>query len=209
MARRLRRSATALAAAGALVLGAVLGAVPAQAQEHAPDEWRIRLEIVDYAFSQIGAKENGPNGYPQRYQDVDQDVRRPVEWCGVFVNWAWTKAGVPQRPSMRPAEGAPGVDQGHWATYWQKWGQQNSRWKPLADRDVEMGDAVVYGNYPSMVAHVGIVVEVSYDATGQKATHVRTVEGNVSDKVVYSKWRRLSDLNAGPGLKASGFVSPF
>ncbi|MBW4721634.1 CHAP domain-containing protein [Saccharothrix obliqua] len=207
MARRLRRTAAVVIAVGALLAGAV----PAQAQDEVADpaQWRIRQEIVDYAFSQVGAKENGPNGYPQRYQDVDPDVRRPVEWCGVFVNWAWTKAGVPERPSMRAVDGAPGVDQGHWATYWQKWGQANGRWKPIADRDVEMGDAVVYGNYPSMYAHVGVVVEVNYDRTGLKATHVRTVEGNVSDRVVYSKWRKLSDLNAGPGLRATGFVSPF
>ncbi|GAA1348004.1 CHAP domain-containing protein [Saccharothrix algeriensis] len=207
MARRLARSAAAVVAAGALLCGAV----PAQAQEEVADpaEWRVRQEIVDHAFSQVGAKENGPNGYPQRYQAVDPAVRRPVEWCGVFVNWAWTKAGVPQRPSMQAAPGAPAVDQGHWATYWQKWGRENGRWKPLADRDVETGDAIVYGNYPSMMAHVGVVVEVAYDRTGRHATHVRTVEGNVGDRVVYTKWRKLSELNAGTGLKVSGFVSPF
>ncbi|RKT53319.1 CHAP domain-containing protein [Saccharothrix australiensis] len=207
MARRLGRSASVVAAVGALLLCAA----PAWAQDDIADpaEWRVRQEIVDHAFSQVGAREDGPNGYPRRYQDIDPAVRRPVEWCGVFVNWAWTKAGVPQRPSMQAAPGAPAVDQGHWATYWQKWGQANGRWKPLAERDVEMGDAIVYGNYPSMVAHVGVVVEVNYDRTGRKATHVRTVEGNVSDRVVYTKWRKLSDLNAGAGLKVSGFVSPF
>ncbi|XVV05606.1 CHAP domain-containing protein [Actinosynnema sp. CA-248983] len=207
MSRRVARSAVGLAAVGALLFGAA----PALAQDEVvdPAEWRVRQDIVDFAFSQIGQREDGPNGYPLKYQAIDPAIRRPVEWCGIFVNWVWTKAGVEHKPSMAPAPGAPGVDQGHWATYWQKWGRQNGKWRPLSSGEAEMGDVIVYGDYPSMFAHVGVVVEVAYDRTGRHATHIRTVEGNVSDRVVYTKWRKISDLAGGAGLKVSGFVSPF
>ncbi|MCE6997675.1 hypothetical protein LZG04_23160 [Saccharothrix sp. S26] len=201
------------AALGALLAGALLaGGAPAYAQEQSlgdQAEWRIRQDIVDHALREVGRREGNGNYYPPQYQLPGQGVLRPAEWCGVFVNWAWTTGGVPDRPSMRPAPGASVLDQGHWATYWQKWGKLNGRWKDIAERDVAPGDAVVYGNYPDMHAHVGLVVEVKYDRTGRKATHVRTVEGNFGDRVVYSKLRKIEGLNAGKYLQASGFVSPF
>jgi CHAP domain len=208
MSRRVFRSALGIMTAGALLWGSA----PAYAQAVPErDEWRIRQEIVDKALAEVGAKETNyrraANLFPKRYQ-LD-GVLRPAEWCGVFAHWVWATAGVADRPSMTPAPGAPSVDQGHWATYWQKWGQGKGRWKPLESRDVEMGDVVVYGEYPAQSAHVGVVVEVHYDRSGLKATHVRTVEGNISDQVVYTRWRKVENLNAGGGRQASGFVSPF
>ena len=201
------------AALGAVLTGALLVAgAPAHAQAQPlgdQAEWRIRQEIVDHALRQVGQREGNGNYFPPQYQLAGQGVLRPAEWCGVFVNWAWTTAGVPDRPSMRPAPGASVLDQGHWATYWQKWGKTTNRWKDIAERDVAPGDAVVYGNYPDMHAHVGLVVEVKYDRTGRNATHVRTIEGNFGDRVVYSKLRKIEGLNAGKYLQASGFVSPF
>ncbi|MEV8440353.1 CHAP domain-containing protein [Actinosynnema sp. NPDC051121] len=201
------------AALGTVLVGALLvGGAPAYGQAEPlgdQTEWRIRQDIVDHALREVGQREGNGNYYPQQYQLEGQGVLRPAEWCGVFVNWAWTTAGVPDKPSMRPAPGASVLDQGHWATYWQKWGKANGRWKDISERDVEPGDAVVYGNYPDMHAHVGLVVEVKYDRTGRKATHVRTVEGNFGDRVVYSKLRKIEGLNAGKYLQASGFVSPF
>lgn len=206
------RRATRAVLGAALAASLLLGGSPALAQAQPlgdQAQWRIRQEIVDQALRQVGQREGNGNYYPPQYQIEGQGVLRPAEWCGVFVNWAWTTAGVPDRPSMRPAPGASVLDQGHWATYWQKWGKANGRWKDIAERDVAPGDAVVYGNYPDMHAHVGLVVEVKYDRTGRKATHVRTVEGNFGDRVVYSKLRKIEGLNAGKYLQASGFVSPF
>lgn len=201
------------AALGVVLAGALLAAGSPAVSQAQPlgdqAEWRVRQEIVDHALRQVGQREGSGNYYPQQYQLAGQGVLRPAEWCGVFVNWAWTTAGVPDRPSMRPAPGASVLDQGHWATYWQKWGKANGRWKDISERDVAPGDAVVYGNYPDMHAHVGLVVEVKYDRTGLKATHVRTVEGNFGERVVYSKLRKIEGLNAGRYLQASGFVSPF
>ncbi|ONI87224.1 hypothetical protein ALI22I_22515 [Saccharothrix sp. ALI-22-I] len=210
MTRRAMRAALGVVLAGALLIGgspALVLAQPGGVSDQA--QWRIRQDIVDNALREVGARETNANYYPQRYQEIGQGILRPAEWCGVFVNWAWTSAGVPDRPSMRPAPGTSVLDQGHWATYWQKWGKANGRWKDIAERDVAPGDAVVYGNYPDMHAHVGLVVEVKYDRTGRKATHVRTVEGNFDDRVVYSKLRKIEGLNAGKYLQASGFVSPF
>lgn len=210
MSRRPVRSALGVVLAGALLFGA--SPAPALAQPGAVadrDQWRIRQDIVDHALREVGQREGRGNYYPEKYQAVAPGILRPAEWCGVFVNWAWTTAGVPNGPSMRPAPGASVLEQGHWATYWQKWGRENGRWKDIAERDVAPGDAVVYGNYPDMHAHVGLVVEVKYDRTGRKATHVRTVEGNFGDRVVYSRLRSIEGLNAGRFLKATGFVSPF
>jgi hypothetical protein len=104
---------------------------------------------------------------------------------------------------------ARGVNQGHFATYWQKWGKSHDRWKPLSKRNPRVGDAVVYGDYPSDFSHIGVVVDVKYNRHG-KAVKVRTVEGNVSDKVSDLGWRKIADLTArGGAVKASGFVSPF
>ncbi|MDQ2585750.1 CHAP domain-containing protein [Saccharothrix yanglingensis] len=203
---------TRRAALGALAVALVLlGAAPAQAQPGVGDQaqWRIRQDIVDHALREVGQREGKGNFYPEKYRDVEPGVLRPAEWCGVFVNWAWATAGVVDKPSMRPAPGASVLEQGHWATYWQKWGKTTGRWKDISERDVEPGDAVVYGNFPDFHAHVGLVVEVKYDRTGRKATHVRTVEGNFGDRVVYSKLRSIEGLNAGKYLKATGFVSPF
>ncbi|XVS66127.1 CHAP domain-containing protein [Actinosynnema sp. CA-299493] len=208
MTGRAMRAALGVVLAGALLVAGspALG----QAQPLGDQaEWRVRQEIVDHALRQVGQREGNGNYYPPQYQVAGQGVLRPAEWCGVFVNWAWTTAGVRDKPSMRPAPGASVLDQGHWATYWQKWGKANGRWKDIAERDVAPGDAVVYGNYPDMHAHVGLVVEVRYDRTGRKATHVRTVEGNFDERVVYSKLRKVEGLNAGKYLQASGFVSPF
>ncbi|MFC5058891.1 CHAP domain-containing protein [Saccharothrix xinjiangensis] len=208
MSRRPMRAALGVVLAGALLFGAA----PAHAQPGAVSDqaqWRVRQDIVDHALREVGQREGRGNYYPEKYQLPGQGILRPAEWCGVFVNWAWTAAGVPDRPSMRPAPGGSVLDQGHWATYWQKWGRANGRWKDIAERDVAPGDAVVYGNYPDMHAHVALVVEVKYDRTGRKATHVRTVEGNFGERVVYSKLRPIEGLNAGRYLKATGFVSPF
>ncbi|GAA2675174.1 MULTISPECIES: CHAP domain-containing protein [Actinosynnema] len=207
MSRRGVRAALGAVLASAALLGAV--AVPAQAAPGELEQWRVRQEIVDKAMAEVGQRESGPELYPERYQQVDSAVMRPAQWCGVFVNWAWTVGGVKDRPAMRPAPGSSGLDQGHWATYWQKWARENGKWRDISERNVEMGDVVVFGQYPSMFAHVGLVVEVRYDDSGLKATHVRTVEGNYGDRVAYTRWRKIDGLSAGFGRPASGFVSPF
>jgi hypothetical protein len=53
---------------------------------------------------------------------------------------------------------------------------------------------------------VGVVVGLKYDKKG-KVTQIRTMEGNVGDKVTDKGWRKIGNL-FGRGFKASGFVSP-
>ncbi|MCO6010824.1 hypothetical protein NE236_38285 [Actinoallomurus purpureus] len=166
-----------------------------------PPQYRIRVAIAKNATTQIGQPEHPSqcggkaNCYPKAYK-VNKDVARPAEWCGVFVNWAWTRGGATRQPSMKGKD----IDQGHWATYWQKWGKKVARWHKTPD----IGDAIVYGNYPAST-HIGVVVGVKYQ--NGKVVQVRTVEGNVGDKVTDKKWRKIGSLY-GRGYKASGFVSP-
>jgi hypothetical protein len=181
----------------ALLVGLV-GVAPAANAD--PPQEAARNAIAAAAVSQIGKAESGDNYYPQAYK-INNNIIRPAEWCGVFTNWAWWKAGIAVRPNMA----GESVYQGHWATYWQKWGQDHGRWKPLDNRDARKGDAVVYGNFPDSV-HVGVVVGVRYGANNQ-VTHVRTVEGNVSDQVSDLGWRKIGELT-GRGQRATGFVSP-
>jgi hypothetical protein len=167
-----------------------------------PPSYTTRVRIAGYAKSQIGKKEipsqcgGRANCYPKAYK-TNRYVIRPDEWCGVFVNWAWTKGGATRQPSMK----GKGKRQGHWATYWQEWGKKVKRWHKTPG----IGDAVVYGNYPAS-AHIGVVVGLKYDKHA-KVTQVRTVEGNVGDKVTDRGWRKVGSL-FGRGYKASGFVSP-
>ncbi|TDB74166.1 hypothetical protein [Micromonospora sp. KC721] len=179
--------------------GAVTAAPP-------PSPARIRASIVRHAMGQVGKRETGVNNYPKTYQ-YNRTIVRPAEWCGVFVNWAWYMGGATRRPAMKhPTKGWNTTDQGHYATYWQKWGKANKRWRPISKRQVEKGDAVVYGNYPQSIAHIGVVVAVKKDSRG-RVTHVKTVEGNAGDKVTSFTWRKIGSLSA-RGAKASGFVSP-
>ena len=157
--------------------------------------------IARLAIGQIGAAEQGDNWYPKRYK-VNKHIMRPAAWCGVFTYWAWTKAGVAKRPPMNPARG---MAQGHWATYWQKWGKEHHRWKPISKRNPWLGDVIVYGNFPDD-GHVGIVVDVKYGRSG-RVTQIRTVEGNFGDKVTDRGWRKITQLT-GNGQPATGFVSP-
>ncbi|XVV04932.1 hypothetical protein ACQPW3_05885 [Actinosynnema sp. CA-248983] len=71
-------------------------------------------------------------------------------------------------------------------------------------KDIRPGDAVVYGTF-NQSGHIGIVVEVKHK--DGKPTHVKTIEGNLGDKVKAMPWRKITDLT-GRGFKASGFVSP-
>lgn len=223
---RTKRRATMLMT-GLLILTAVLAtAGPATADApatavmtaHSPTEFTSstvdaasdpipsrRAEIARLAISQIGAREHGgEDHYPKRYQNIDKkNISRPAEWCGVFTYWAWAKAGVTKLPPMNIA--ANGTAQGHWATYWKKRGADHNRWKPISARNPKIGDAIVYGDYND-VGHVGVVVGVKHNRNG-KATHVRTVEGNVADKVTDLGWRKITELTGG-GRQATGFVSP-
>lgn len=183
----------------ALALSLLGGVAPATAASAATPA-QIRAKIASLAVGQINKQETGTNYYPIAYKTHSYIVR-PAAWCGVFAHWAWFKGGATRRPNMTGS----GVNQGHWATYWQKWGQNNSRWKPISQRKVAKGDAVVYGNFPASV-HVGIVVDVRNDASG-RATSVRTVEGNLSNKVKDTGWRSITGLTGG-GRAATGFVSP-
>ena len=207
--RSTRRTAPLLVIA-ALAVG-LIGLAPASAAQAdrasaaapaaAAQPTSSRAWIANAAISQINKRETGNNNYPIAYK-LNRDIMRPAAWCGVFANWAWAKGNASKRPNMKGS----GVDQGHWATYWQKWGKRNNRWSPIANRNVGIGDAVVYGTYPAS-RHVGIVVGVKYDKN-HKATQVRTVEGNVGDKVTDTGWRKITALTGG-GAKATGFVSPF
>jgi hypothetical protein len=167
-----------------------------------PPSYTARTRIAKYGKSQIGKKEvpsqcgGRANCYPKAYK-TNRYVVRPAEWCGVFVNWAWTVGGATRQPSMKGS----GINQGHWATYWQKWGKSVKRWHKTPG----IGDGVVYGNYPAST-HIGLVVGLKYDKHA-KVTQVRTVEGNVGDKVTDRGWRKVGSLY-GRGYKASGFVSP-
>lgn len=190
-----------LAPASAAQAGPTSASAPASAAKADPTSVRFRAAIAKAAISQIGKRETGVNYYPATYK-LNRDILRPVAWCGVFANWAWYKGNASKRPNMK----GKGVDQGHWATYWQKWGKKNNRWSPISKGSPAQGDAIVYGNYPASV-HVGIVVDVRRDKKGN-VSHVRTVEGNVADKVTDTGWRKITALT-GSGKKASGFVSPF
>jgi hypothetical protein len=183
----------------ALALGLLGGLTPATAAQAATPA-QIRAKIASLAVSQVGKRETGTNYYPIAYK-THSYIIRPAAWCGIFSHWAWYKGGATRRPNMTGS----GTAQGHWATYWQKWGQNNRRWKPISQRKVAKGDVVVYGNYPRS-AHVGVVVDVRYSSSG-RATSVRTVEGNLSNKVTNTGWRSITRLTGG-GYAATGFVSP-
>jgi hypothetical protein len=191
-------AALPVALAAALVLGVTTLAPTASAE--ASGKADVRAAIASAAISQIGKREQPVNLYPIAYK-INDNIVRPAAWCGVFANWAWWKGGATKRPNMTGS----GVNQGHWATYWQKWGKANDRWKPLSRRNPAKGDAVVYGNFPDSV-HVGIVVDVRKDSAG-KVTKVRSVEGNLSDMVKDTGWRNIGSLTGG-GESATGFVSP-
>ena len=186
-----------VALTAALVLGVTTMAPTASAEEAKADK---RTAIAKAAISQIGKREQPTNMYPKAYK-ISSNIVRPAAWCGVFANWAWWKGGVKKRPNMTGS----GVNQGHWATYWQKWGKANGRWKAISKKNAAKGDAVVYGNFPASV-HVGIVVAVRKNSAG-KVTQVRTVEGNLSDMVKDTGWRNIGSLTGG-GERATGFVSP-
>jgi hypothetical protein len=191
-------AALPVALTAALVLGVATLAPSAAAETEAKAD--KRTAIAKAAISQIGKREQPTNMYPKAYK-ISSNIIRPAAWCGVFANWAWWKGGATKRPNMAGS----GVNQGHWATYWQKWGKDNNRWKPISRRSAAKGDAVVYGNFPASV-HVGIVVAVKKNSAG-KVTQVRTVEGNLSDMVKDTGWRNIGSLTGG-GERATGFVSP-
>lgn len=192
----LRRSAPLLliVALFAGLLGVVAPAAPAEAATPA----QIRAKISSLAIGQIGRRETGNNYYPVAYK-THSYIIRPAAWCGVFSHWAWLKGGATRRPNMTGS----GTAQGHWATYWQKWGQNNGRWKPISRRNPAKGDVVVYGNYPAS-RHVGVVVGTR---TVGGRLQVRTVEGNFDNKVADRGWRNITSLTGG-GAAATGFVSP-
>ena len=197
-----------LALFAALLIGLV-GFVPAAASAspvlpgaEPHGESAVRALIAGSALGEVGKGESGgENYYPKKYK-ISKKIVRPAEWCGVFTNWAWYAGGVAARP---PATGK-NENQLHWATYWQKWGQKHKKWHKASQRKVDIGDAVVYGNFPQS-GHIGVVVGVKYDKK-KRATWVMTVEGNVGDKVTNKGWRKIGNLT-GRGYKASGFVSPF
>jgi hypothetical protein len=190
MVRRLAVLAVATAA-----LAAVLTVLPTS-----PASADVRSAIANAAISQIGKAETGTNYYPIAYK-ISDSIVRPAAWCGIFANWAWWKGGATARPNMTGS----GTAQGHWATYWQKWAKDHSRWKPIANKNPAPGDVVVYGNYPDS-RHVGVVVEVRKGSDG-KVTQVRSVEGNFGDKVTDRGWRAIGSLTGG-GASATGFASP-
>lgn len=166
-----------------------------------PAPARIRRQILWVTASQVGQRETGAeDSYPIRYRLNDQIGPPARPWCGIFAYWAWSKGGATRRPNMAGA----GLDQGHFATYWQKWGKDNNRWKPITDRKVAVGDVVVYGRFPEP-GHVGVVTDV-WNVHG-RAVAVRTVEGNLGDQVADTGWRNINELR-GRDLKATGFVSP-
>lgn len=183
-----------------VAIGLVGGVVVAPSAASAASSAKIRASIAKLAIGEIGKRESGSNYYPKKYK-LSGSIMRPAAWCGIFANWAWTKGGATKKPNMTGS----GTNQGHWATYWQKWGKKNNRWKAISKRSADKGDAVVYGNYPDS-RHVGLVVAVKKDKAG-KVTHVRTVEGNYSDKVADRGWRKIGSMSGG-GAKATGFVSP-
>ncbi|GLZ33189.1 hypothetical protein Lesp02_53770 [Lentzea sp. NBRC 105346] len=184
---------------------------PVAAVKADPPQERIRERIATTALGQVGQHEKGgANHYPRKYQ-LDKTVFWPTQWCGVFVYWTWTKSGATganmSDTTVPPKKKWDTVNQGHLATYWQAWAKKHKLWKPIKQRSVVKGDAVVYGNFPQQKGHIGVVVDVKYDAHG-KATHIKTVEGNVHDSVVATPWRKLKDLRGGEGnYAASGFVS--
>lgn len=212
-----KRAATAALALAALIgLGALVPnssptADPVLVSAEAdPVTWKIRERIAKIAIEERNKPEDPPgsNNYPKHYQ-LNNNIVRPAEWCGVFVNWAWSQGGASKIPQMKAPKDKKGKvkhkEQGHYATYWQKWAKNTKRWKSTPS----LGDAVVFGNYPDGKGHVALVVDVKFDKKG-KATHVKTVEGNVGQKVTYfDKWRKISDIRGGEGKrKVSGFVSP-
>jgi len=216
--QRRRRPMRLLVASSVIWASVVAGAVPATAIPSAsgaaavtststmPPEPGSTLgrRIAHLARQEVGAHERtGQNDYPRKYQRANKHIVYGEAWCGIFTYWVWTKAGVVRRPSMNPSRGN---EQGHYATYWQEWASDHQRWKPLKKRNPEVGDLVVYGTF-AVSGHIGVVVDVKYNRRG-KATHIRTVEGNLSNHQVGDLgWRKLSELT-GNGQKASGFVSP-
>ncbi|WP_163504873.1 C40 family peptidase [Fodinicola acaciae] len=195
-----RRLTAALVVALAFALAGSVSLVPVTAAYADPPSAHIRDSIAKAAISQIGKKETGNNYYPKAYK-ISSAILRPAAWCGIFANWAWWKGGATKRPNMTGS----GTNQGHWATYWQKWGKAQHRWKPISKKSTAPGDVVVYGNYPDS-RHVGVVVGVKYDSHGN-VSQVRTVEGNFGDKVTDRGWRKIGSMSGG-GAKATGFVSP-
>lgn len=91
-----------------------------------------------------------------------------AEWCDMFVSWLGGKLGISNTLGEDP-----------WTVAHAKWFQSQHRWGTTP----KPGAVVFYswsgGNTVDDINHVGIVVKVNHNGT------IQTVEGNVSDQVLW------------------------
>ncbi len=168
----------------------------------------LRGQIVQLAMAEAGYSPTGENCV--KYHDpawrpfpqASPDANPCVEWCAVFVQAIWEKAGV--TPVFETWVGT-GVGEEAIAK-----GGEVGTWKPhtMGQRDgnPQPGDALVYGRPgagPGNGSHVGIVVKVHPDGL------IDTVEGNTgSDQVSFNERPDPATLDNGAGAPMSGYVSP-
>lgn len=154
---------------------------PDLAQPEAVNDQK-RAEIVELAKSQVGVAESGgeDRGVPQeRYSEGQVEP-----WCNNFYSWLREKAGIPYQGNPED-----GVLNG-WRVPWTVNSLELARnsGKAFTKQQVldgeytpKPGDAIYYdfntNQYP--VNHIGMIE--SYDSGSGV---IKTVEGNVSDKVV-------------------------
>jgi hypothetical protein len=142
-------------------------------------------EIVRIAESQLGTAENPPGSNCNPYGPC-------VEWCSLFVAWAWKKAGVPLSGGTAPYAYSGTIYE------WAK-AHEGGPFAVTAPGDPPLstpepngarvlpptatpapGDAVLYGSGPKASDHVGIVERVF--PGGQ----ITTIDGNFGDRVARS-----------------------
>lgn len=117
--------------------------------------------LVEIALAEVGTIE-GPKENETKYGKFTKSNFQP--WCGSFVNWCASKAGVKIANTVYTPAGAQSF-------------VKAKSWHPVATAEPAVGD-IAYFDFPSdgvdRISHVGIVVKVNADGT------VDTVEGNTS-----------------------------
>ncbi len=175
----------------------------------------LRAQIVQLARNEVGykptnancVKYHDPNWQP--YPQSSPDASPCIEWCAVFVQKIWEKAGINPIFDTRWAQAVP--------TEVMRSAGAKGTWKPktAGERDgtPQPGDALIYG-IPTEVGerppgqketgHIGIVVNVHPDG------FIDTVEGNTgNDQVSFKNRVDPATLdNGSPATRISGYVSP-
>jgi CHAP domain len=116
--------------------------------------------IVRIARSQLGEAESPPGSNCTKYGPC-------VEWCALFVSWVWQHAGV---------EMAGGTAPYAYSGSFYGWVKEHGGRDLPATATPSPGDAVMFGEAPNSMDHVGIVESVF-------GNEIVTIDGNFGDHV--------------------------